>query len=56
MNVLSSDIAGDDVDKEVRLDFFQSAKSGKHKHIGQIALTLGQMKEGTKDYPLTDKK
>ena len=56
INILTSDLAGDDIEQPVRIDFFNSAKSGKHKHCGQVTLTLGQLKEGTREYPLTDKK
>lgn len=34
VNILSSDLAGDDIEREVRIDFYTSAKSGKHKHVG----------------------
>jgi len=41
VNILSSDLAGDDIEREVRIDFFISQKSGKHRHCGQTTLTLG---------------
>ena len=50
VNVLTSDIAGDDVDREVRIDFYNSQKSGKHKHCGQAAFTLGQLKENQTEF------
>ena len=56
VNVLSTDLAGDDIEREVRIDFYISQKSGKHKHCGQCSLTLGQIKENTREYPITDKK
>jgi len=56
VNLLSSDIAGEDVDREVKIEFYQSAKSGKHKHIASVALTLAQIKEGQQEYNLVDKK
>jgi len=34
VNVLSADLAGDDIEREVRIDFYISQKSGKHKHCG----------------------
>ena len=40
MSLLSSDMAGDDVDREIRIDFFNSQKSGKHRHRGQASFTL----------------
>lgn len=36
VNLLSADLAGDDIEKEIRIDFYASAKSGKHKHLGQV--------------------
>lgn len=56
VNVLSADLAGDDIEREVRIEFYVSQKSGKHKHCGQVSLTLGQIKENIRDYPITDKK
>lgn len=34
VSLLSADLAGDDIEREVKIDFYQSAKSGKHSHIG----------------------
>lgn len=45
-----------DVEREVRIDFYISQKSGNHKHCGMVSLTLAQLKENTKEFPLTDKK
>jgi hypothetical protein len=57
VDVLSSDLATEgDIDRDARIDFYASAKSGKHRHIGQVTLTLGQLKEGQKEYQITDKK
>ena len=56
VNVLSADLAGDDIEREVRIDFYVSQKSGKHRHCGQTSLTLGQLKENTTSFPITDKK
>lgn len=55
VNILSADLAGDDADREIKFDFFQSAKSGKHKFIGKVSLTLAQIKSGQRDYDVTDK-
>lgn len=56
VNILSADLAGDDIEREVRIEFYVSQKSGKHRHCGQVSLTLGQLKENTREYPITDKK
>mmetsp|Transcript_37509 Transcript_37509/g.49311 ORF Transcript_37509/g.49311 Transcript_37509/m.49311 type:complete len:163 (+) Transcript_37509:419-907(+) len=55
LSLLTSDLAGDDVDREVRFDFYNSQKSGRHRHIAQVSFTLAQLREGTREYPLTDK-
>ena len=39
-SLLSADLAGEDVDREIRIDFFNSQKSGNHRHRGQVSLTL----------------
>ena len=52
--MLSADLAGDDVEREIRIDFYISAKSGKHRHCGQVSLTLGQLKENVRDYQIVD--
>jgi len=54
--LLSADLAGDEIEREVRIDFYSSAKSGKHSHVGQVPFTLAMLKEGTKEYTITDKK
>lgn len=41
VSLLSSDLAGDDIEREIRIDFYVSAKSGKHSHCGQVSMTLG---------------
>lgn len=56
VNVLSADLAGDNADREIKFDFFKSAKSGKHKFIGAVSLTLAQLKEGQKEYTVNDNK
>lgn len=39
-------LAEDDIEREFRVDFYISQKSGSHKHCGQIQTTMGQLKEG----------
>ena len=56
VNILSSDLTGDDIEREIRIDFFISQKSGKHKHCGQTTMTLAQIKENMREYQITDKK
>jgi len=56
VNVLTRDFAGEDIEREVRFEFYQSQKSGKHRHIGQSSLTLAMIKDGQKEFRLEDKK
>ena len=46
VSVLSADLAGDDVDREIKFDFYQSSKTGKHTFLGKVSLTIAQLKEG----------
>ena len=39
-NILTTEIAGNDTDRPIRIDLVQFAKSGKHKYKGQAILTL----------------
>ena len=56
VNLLTTDLAGDDVEREIRVDFLQSQKSGKHKHMGQSTMTIAGLKEGQREFVITDKK
>lgn len=40
VNVLSADLAGDDAERQIKFDFFESAKSGRHTFLGNVVLTL----------------
>lgn len=39
-SLLVSDICGGDKEKEVKIEFFKSQKSGKHQNIGQVLYTV----------------
>jgi len=54
--LLSADLSGDDIEREVKIDFYTSAKSGKHSHVGMVPVTLAMLKEGQREYTITDKK
>ena len=40
VNMLSADLAGDDAERQIKFDFFESAKSGRHTFLGNVVLTL----------------
>jgi len=56
VNLLTSELANDDVEREIRMEFFESAKSGKHVNKGYISFNLAQLKEGTREFNLMDPK
>ena len=50
----STDLCKDDIEREVKVEFFRYATSGKHKIIGTSStITLGVLKEGKQDYPVS---
>lgn len=47
----STDFCKDDVDREVKLEFFRFNSSGKHKIIGTCnTVSLGSLKQGTHEF------
>jgi len=49
----ATDLCKDDVEREIKIEFFRSSPSGKHKILGSCSqITLGMLKEGTGDYKL----
>ena len=42
----------DELEREIKIEFFRSVPSGRHKNLGQMTLSLAQLREGTKDYDL----
>ena len=45
-------MANEDIEREIRFEFFKSAKSGKHTNLGQFSCTMAQLKEGTLEFNL----
>lgn len=43
----TTDLCNDNVEQEIRLEFFRSETSGKHKNLGSFATTLAILKEAT---------
>lgn len=52
----TTDLCKDNIENEVKIEFFRSVTSGRHKNIGQLTLTLAQLKEGQKEYALDRKR
>ena len=43
-SLLVQDMCGGDRDKEVKVEFFQSSKNGKHKNLGSVLFTCNEAK------------
>jgi len=43
--MLISDICAGDKDKEVKVEFFKSQKSGKHQNLGQTLFTVNEIQQ-----------
>ena len=46
----ATDLCGDDIEREIKLEFFKSVPNGKHKLLNMLTLTLGELKEGADEY------
>jgi hypothetical protein len=42
--LLVQDLCGGDRDKEVKVEFFQSSKNGRHKNLGSVLFTVNEVK------------
>ena len=52
----ASDLCKDEIEREIKFEFFKSVPSGKHKNLDSVTLTLAQLKEGTKDHQMLKKR
>ena len=53
----STDLCGDNVEKPIKIEFFKSVPSGKHKIIDTVNnMTLAMLKAGTADYQMAKNK
>lgn len=43
-SLLVQDLCGGDRDKEVKVEFFQSSKNGRHKNLGSVLFTVNEVK------------
>jgi len=48
VNLLTSELANNDVEQEIRIEFFESSKSGKHSNRGYASFNLAMLREGTR--------
>ena len=55
VSILTSELANEDVDRDIRVEFFKSQKSGKHVNLGYFNCTIAGLKEGTLEYQLTSR-
>jgi len=46
VSLLTSEMANEDPEREIRFEFFKSQKSGKHINLGYFACNIAQLKEG----------
>ena len=50
VSILTSELCNEDPEREIRVEFFKSQKSGKHRNIGYITCNIAQLKEGTTSF------
>lgn len=53
--ILTSELCNEDVDREIRLEFYKSQKSGTHSNLGYISFTIAELREGTREFVLLKK-
>jgi len=57
VNLLTTDIVDEgNIDHEFKIEFFQSAKSGKHSNLGFVNLTLATVQAGQKEFQVVNNK
>ena len=52
VSVLTSEVANEDPEREIRFEFFKSQKSGKHINLGYFPCNLAQLREGQLEFQL----
>lgn len=45
-STLTSEIANEDPEREIRIEFFKSCKAGKHTNLGYAVFNLAMLREG----------
>lgn len=52
VSLLTSDLCNEDPDREIKIEFFKSSKTGKHTNLGYISFNLAQLKEDQREFAL----
>ena len=53
MQVGATDLCKDNIEAEIKIEFFRSVSSGKHKNLATVnTITLAQLKEGNGEYQM----
>jgi len=53
----ATDLCKDEIEREIKIEFFRSVSSGKHKILDSVHdMTLAQLKEGSAEYAMKNKK
>lgn len=51
-STLTSEIANEDPEREIRVEFFKSSKAGKHTNLGYATFNLAMIREGTTEFQI----
>jgi len=46
VHIKTDELCKNDVDRDIKIEFFRSETSGKHKYLGTSMMNLGMIKEG----------
>jgi hypothetical protein len=52
ISLLTSELANEELEREIRIEFYKSQKSGKHTNLGYLVCNLAQLKENQREYTL----
>ena len=52
----TTDLCKDEIEREIKFEFFRFNSSGRHKNLGSLTMTLAELKEEKNEYPLTKAK
>ena len=57
VNLCTTDVVKDgNIDLKFKIEFYQSNKSGLHKNIGSVDMTLLEVQSGQKEFEILDKR
>lgn len=55
VSITTSEMANEDPEREIRIEFFKSQKSGKHVNLGYASCNIAQLREGQLEFNLVGK-